>query len=172
MQQLERKSGKPLMLAEIGIRSQTNDFREPWKGHDKEQASQADQASYFAATCNILSDATTGASGGAIRSEPSASGALLQSVPAGTNLRLVGEPVAAASGTWQQVQDPATGATGYTSSRELDGRAVFMGAYVWFATIGSLTYDAGKDQDYTVFSKQAEPIIGDCFGKRIGAAAP
>jgi hypothetical protein len=170
LKDLEQKTGKPVALTEIGIRSQTNDFQEPWKGHDNQQADQQDQANYFRATCDVISTAQTSAAGASIHSQPDARSTEVEKVAEQTNLRLVGEPVVRDNIEWQAVRDDGSGTTGFARSSELTGVPIYSGTYIWYATIGSLTYDPSVDQDYTVFGKLAEPVIGQCYAARTGRA--
>ena len=170
LKKLQDETGKRIILTEVGIRSQTNDFREPFKGHDGEKPSQEDQEHYFSGLCTVISTAQSSSDGARIRATPANDGTVVETLAISALVRITGLPQTVAGKVWQQVMDDATGKSGFALDADLQGRAIFAGSYIWFATIGSLSISPATDDDYPVFGKLAEPIVARCYAERTGVA--
>jgi hypothetical protein len=168
---LEAATGKEIVLTEVGLRSQTNSFRDPFQAHDNETVSQEDQQTYYRSMCNLISTALVAADGATLRAAADPAGEARASLAPGAAIRLIGPPVTGADGAvWQQVLDPATGSQGFAATSELNGRPIYSGAYVWFAYLNALGIDPATDQDYPPFNKLAEPVLQQCYADRLGLA--
>jgi len=173
LMRLQQATGKQIVLTEIGLRSQADTFRNPFAVNAEGVVSQQDQATYYAAMCNLISTAQVSTDGAAIHAEANANSAVVGHLETGTLVRLVGEPLNDGLGTtWQTVQQPGAGGPGYVATGDLAGRPIYGGAFVWFAYLNALAIDPATDMDYPPFNKLAEPVLKQCYGERLGRHNP
>jgi hypothetical protein len=169
LMRLQQATGKQIVLTEIGLRSQADTFRNPFAVNTEGVVSQEDQATYYAAMCDLISTAQVSTNGTAIRAEANANAAATGNLAAGARVRLIGEPVNDGLGTtWQVVPQPQTGQKGYMTTGDLAGRPIYGGSFVWFAYLDSLAINPATDMDYPPFNKLAEPVLKQCYGERLG----
>jgi hypothetical protein len=169
LRRLETATKKEVVLTEVGLRSQSNSFRDPFQAHANETVSVEDQKNYYASMCNLISTAVVSPNGATLRAAADPGSAMIADLQAGASVQLVGTPVMGPDGAiWQTIFDPSSGKQGFVTNEGLSGRPIYGGSYVWFAYLNALTIDPATDQDYPPFNKPAEPVLRQCYADRLG----
>jgi hypothetical protein len=171
LMRLQTATNKLVVLTEVGLRSQTNSFRDPFQAHAGETVSQEDQRTYYVSMCNLISTAVVSTNGATLRAAADPDSEVIGDLPGGEPVRLAGPPVTGPSGEiWQTILDPVTGKRGFATNEGLTGRPIYGGSYIWFAYLNALTINPATDQDYPPFNKLAEPVLQQCYAERLGLA--
>ncbi len=163
LDEVRQTTGTPILLTEVGVRSQAGSYRTPFLWKEDAPVSQQDQADFFSAICQGRSLAVVTETGVRLRNQPSLDANIIAEVNEGTRLMPAGNSVTGGDQNWSPVVDPATGDRGFIADEAIELRPVFDGMYVWAVDFNQGVDVPPDDPGFSPMGKLAEDVIAGCY---------